>query len=269
MTTFDWIIRLLKEYGSLFLKGTGYTMAMAVAGTLIGLFIGLFIGVYRTIPTPKNKGLRVLKKAGDAIVSAYVELFRGTPMLVQALLFYYGFLSKMEMPLVSAIIIISINTGAYMAETVRGGILSIDPGQTEGAKAIGMTHVQTMNAVILPQALRNIMPQIGNNLIINIKDTCVLSVIGTVELFFATKSVAGAMYTYFEAFTITMAIYFVLTFSCSRLLRLWESKMDGPDSYELYDLATTDTLAHTTGLYSYPKKPRENTQNNDIRDGGR
>lgn len=124
MTTFDWIIRLLKEYGSLFLKGTGYTMAMAVAGTLIGLFIGLFIGVYRTNPSPKNKGLRVLKKAGDAIVSAYVELFRGTPMLVQALLFYYGFLSKMEMPLVSAIIIISINTGAYMAEIVRGGIIS-------------------------------------------------------------------------------------------------------------------------------------------------
>lgn len=150
MTTFDWIIRLLKEYGSLFLKGTGYTMAMAVAGTLIGLFIGLFIGVYRTNPSPKNKGLRVLKKAGDAIVSAYVELFRGTPMLVQALLFYYGFLSKMEMPLVSAIIIISINTGAYMAEIVRGGIISVDKGQFEGAHAIGMTHGQTMLHVVLP-----------------------------------------------------------------------------------------------------------------------
>ena len=201
-----------------------------------------------------------------------MEIFRGTPMMVQAMFIYYGLAQLFNIHLgtmEAALFIVSINTGAYMAETVRGGILSIDPGQTEGAKAIGMTHVQTMNAVILPQALRNIMPQIGNNLIINIKDTCVLSVIGTVELFFATKSVAGAMYTYFEAFTITMAIYFVLTFSCSRLLRLWESKMDGPDSYELYDLATTDTLAHTTGLYSYPKKPRENTQNNDIRDGGR
>ena len=113
------------------------------------------------------------------------------------------------------------------------------------------------------------MPQIGNNLIINIKDTCVLSVIGTVELFFATKGVAGALYTYFEAFTITMVIYFVLTFTCSRLLRWWESKMDGPDSYELYDLSTTDTLAHTTGLYSYPKRPKAGNQNLDIRDGGR
>ena len=89
-------------------------------------------------------------------------------------------------------------------EFFRGGILSIDPGQTEGAKAIGMTHVQTMINVIHPQALRNIMPQIGNNLIINIKDTCVLSIIGTVELFYTTKGVAGAFYTYFESFTIAM-----------------------------------------------------------------
>ena len=96
MTTFDWIIRLLKEYGSLFLRGTGYTMAMAVAGTLIGLLIGLLIGVYRTIPAPKNKGLAALKKVGDGMITAYVEIFRGTPMLVQALLFYYGFLSNAQ-----------------------------------------------------------------------------------------------------------------------------------------------------------------------------
>lgn len=135
-----------------------------------------------------------------------------------------------------------------MAETVRGGILSIDPGQTEGAKAIGMNHVQTMLYVIMPQALRNIMPQIGNNLIINIKDTCVLSIIGTVELFYTTKGVAGAKYLYFESFAIAMVMYFILTFTCSRILRFWESKLDGPDNY---DLATTDTLAHTSGMYNY------------------
>ena len=132
-----------------------------------------------------------------------------------------------------------------------------------------MTHLQTMLYVILPQALRNIMPQIGNNLIINIKDTCVLSCIGVVELFYATKGVAGAFYTYFEAFTITMVIYFVLTFTWSRVLRFLEGKMDGPDSYELYDLSTKDTLAHTTGMYSYPSKPKAANQNLDIRDGGR
>jgi len=267
------VVYLLQQYGPSFLRGAGTTMLIAVISTAVGCLIGFGVGIVQTTPTDKEHPVKYfLMKVVRFLLDAYVEIFRGTPMMVQAMFIYYGLAQLFNIHLgtmEAALFIVSINTGAYMAETVRGGILSIDPGQTEGAKAIGMTHVQTMNAVILPQALRNIMPQIGNNLIINIKDTCVLSVIGTVELFFATKSVAGAMYTYFEAFTITMVIYFVLTFSCSRLLRLCESKMDGPDSYELYDLATTDTLAHTTGLYSYPKKPRENTQNNDIRDGGR
>ena len=267
------VVYLLQQYGPSFLRGAGTTMLIAVISTAVGCLIGFGVGIVQTTPTDKEHPVKYfLMKVVRFLLDAYVEIFRGTPMMVQAMFIYYGLAQLFNIHLgtmEAALFIVSINTGAYMAETVRGGILSIDPGQTEGAKAIGMTHVQTMNAVILPQALRNIMPQIGNNLIINIKDTCVLSVIGTVELFFATKSVAGAMYTYFEAFTITMVIYFVLTFSCSRLLRLWESKMDAPDSYELYDLATTDTLAHTTGLYSYPKKPRENTQNNDIRDGGR
>ena len=268
-----WVVYLLQQYGPSFLRGAGTTMLIAVISTAVGCLIGFGVGIVQTTPADKAHPVKyILMKLVRFLLDAYVEIFRGTPMMVQAMFIYYGLAQLFNIHLgtmEAALFIVSINTGAYMAETVRGGILSIDPGQTEGAKAIGMTHVQTMNAVILPQALRNIMPQIGNNLIINIKDTCVLSVIGTVELFFATKSVAGAMYTYFEAFTITMAIYFVLTFSCSRLLRICESRMDGPDSYELYDLATTDTLAHTTGLYSYPKKPRENTQNNDIRDGGR
>lgn len=267
------VVYLLQQYGPSFLRGAGTTMLIAVISTAVGCLIGFGVGIVQTTPADKAHPVKYfLMKVVRFLLDAYVEVFRGTPMMVQAMFIYYGLAQLFNIHLgtmEAALFIVSINTGAYMAETVRGGILSIDPGQTEGAKAIGMTHVQTMNAVILPQALRNIMPQIGNNLIINIKDTCVLSVIGTVELFFATKSVAGAMYTYFEAFTITMVIYFVLTFSCSRLLRLCESRMDGPDSYELYDLATTDTLAHTTGLYSYPKKPRENTQNNDIRDGGR
>ena len=128
-------------------------------------------------------------------------------MMAQAMFIFYGsaILFNLHMDMWSAAyFIVSINTGAYMAETVRGGILSISEGQTEGAKAIGMTHFQTMLYVIMPQALRNIMPQIGNNLIINIKDTCVLSSIGVVELFFVTKTVSGAYYTVFEAYTIRM-----------------------------------------------------------------
>jgi ABC-type amino acid transport system permease subunit len=172
-------------------------------------------------------------------------------------------------PWPTAFLVVSINTGAYMAETVRGGILSIEHGQTEGANAIGMTHVQTMLYVILPQTMRNIMPQIGNNLIINIKDTCVLMVIGVTELFFRHTAVTGARYAFFESATITMVIYLTMTLVLSRLLRLLEKKMDGDDSY---DLATTDTLAHTTGLYSYPGKgsnfDERNLEQNKVSDIG-
>lgn len=249
------IIYLLQQYGTSFLKGAGVSMLIAIVGTFFGCVIGFIVGIIQTIPVEKKDSTakRVLIGIVKFIMACYVEFFRGTPMMAQAMFIYFGssYLFDINMSMwFAAFFIVSINTGAYMAETVRGGILSVDEGQTEGAKAIGMTHVQTMVNVILPQALRNIMPQIGNNLIINIKDTCVLSIIGTVELFYTTKGVAGALYTYFEAFTIAMVIYFILTFTCSRLLRVLERKMDGPDNY---DLATTDTLTHTSGLYSYKK----------------
>jgi His/Glu/Gln/Arg/opine family amino acid ABC transporter permease subunit len=217
------------------------------------------VGIVQTIPVEakdnpiKKAVLWVIK----LIMNAYVEFFRGTPMMAQAMFIYYGMLPLLGLNLSmwqAAYFILSINTGAYMAETVRGGILSIDPGQTEGAKAIGMTHVQTMLYVILPQALRNIMPQIGNNLIINIKDSCVLSVIGVAELLYKTKSAAGALYMNFETYTITMIVYFIMTFTCSRILRWLENRMDGSDNY---DLATTDTLAHTSGMYRYEEKKKE------------
>lgn len=253
------IVYILQTRGLSYLDGVKNTMIIALVSTLIGCIIGFAVGIVQTIPLNKNDNIvkRILLRIIWFVLDVYVEVFRGTPMMAQAMFIYFGssavFGINMSMWF-AAFFIVSINTGAYMAETVRGGILSIDAGQTEGAKAIGMTHVQTMLYVILPQALRNIMPQIGNNLIINIKDTCVLSVIGIVELFYATKSVAGAYYTYFESFTVAMVMYFVMTFACSRLLRYWEKKMDGSDSY---DLATTDTLAHTSGLYNYPDKKEE------------
>jgi His/Glu/Gln/Arg/opine family amino acid ABC transporter permease subunit len=247
---------LLIKYHDSLLSGAGRTLVIALVGTLIGCIIGFLVGIIQTIPLEKNDNIlkKILLKILHLILNVYVEVFRGTPMMVQAMFIYYGsaYVFHLNMTMwFAAFFIVSINTGAYMAETVRGGILSIDEGQTEGAKAIGMNHLQTMLNVILPQALRNIMPQIGNNLIINIKDTCVLSGIGTVELFFASKSVAGTYYTYFETYTITMVMYLIMTIFFSRLLRFFEKKMDGADSY---NLATKDTLAHTSGLYRYPGK---------------
>lgn len=260
---------ILERNGESFLRGAGNTMLIALVSTFIGCIIGFAVGIVQTIPTDRKKNpiKWVLIGIVKFILNVYVEVFRGTPMMAQAMFIYFGSAALFNINMgmwQAAFFIVSINTGAYMAETVRGGILSIDPGQTEGAKAIGMTHFQTMINVILPQALRNIMPQIGNNLIINIKDTCVLSVIGIVELFYTTKGVAGALYTYFEAFTIAMVIYFVLTFACSRILRVWENKMDGPDNF---DLATTDTLAHTSGMYKFNDKNMVGDLNSDSREG--
>lgn len=256
---FGRVMVVFQKYGMSMLQGAGSSFKIAIVGTVVGCIIGFAVGVVQTIPVeakdnPVKKGFLWIVKL---ILNAYVEFFRGTPMMAQAMFIYYGLLPLMNLNLTiwqAAYFILSINTGAYMAETVRGGILSIDAGQTEGAKAIGMTHVQTMLFVILPQALRNIMPQIGNNLIINIKDSCVLSVIGVAELLYKTKAAAGALYLNFETYTITMIMYFIMTFACSRILRWVENRMDGSDNY---DLATSDTLAHTSGMYRYKKAKKE------------
>lgn len=246
---FGRVAYILQNYSASLGRGVLNTMIIAVLATLAGCVIGLAVGIVQAIPTDRRRTpVRWgLLGAVKILLSAYVEIFRGTPMMVQAMFIFYGvsMLTGVTMPyMTAALLIVSINTGAYMAETVRGGILSIDPGQTEGARAIGMTHVQTMVNVILPQALRNIMPQIGNNLIINIKDTCVLSCISVVELFFASKGVAGAYYWYFETYAVVMVIYFVLTFVCSRLLRLIERRMDGPANFDLavYDTSTGEAM---------------------------
>ena len=145
---------------------------------------------------------------------------------------------------------VSINTGAYMAESVRGGIISIDPGQTEGAKAIGMTHVQTMTSVILPQALRNIMPQIGNNFIINVKDTSVMFIIAFTEFFAAHRYIVGVNYMYFPSAAIEMIGYLTMTLIASFLLRWVEKRMDGSGSYELVQ---DDQLTMAAGTYRHPR----------------
>ena len=248
------VMMVFQRYGMSMLQGAGTSLQIALVGTLAGCIIGFAVGVVQTIPSEKgdNPVKRGILWVIKLVLNAYVEFFRGTPMMAQAMFIWYGLMPLLGINATiqqAAYFILSINTGAYMAETVRGGILSIDPGQTEAAKAIGMTHVQTMLYVILPQALRNIMPQIGNNLIINIKDSCVLSVIGVAELLYKTKAAAGALYMNFETYTITMIMYFIMTFTCSRILRWWEKRMDGEENF---DLATTDTLAHTSGMTRYP-----------------
>ncbi len=254
--------RLWNAYAPSYLNGVKNTLILAVVATLLGCLIGLICGVLNTIPISPNDSLvkRVLLKFLRGVIRVYVEVFRGTPMVLQAVFIYYGLpyftdgqvaFSGYSGMWLASILIVSINTGAYMAESVRGGIISIDPGQTEGAKAIGMTHVQTMTHVIMPQALRNIMPQIGNNFIINIKDTSVMFIIGFIEFFAVHRSVVGNNNLYFPSAVIEMVGYLTLTLIASFLLRLVEKKMDGAASYEL---AEVDSLTMAAGTYSHPDR---------------
>ncbi len=258
-TFFGWVTFLIQEYGEVLFHGALVTLLLAVIGTLVGCIIGLIVGVIQTIPLEDNasKAQKLCIRSVQRLLDAYVEVFRGTPMIVQAMVVYYGAMSIFDIdmsPLFAGLLVVSINTGAYMAETVRGGIESVDSGQKEAAIAIGMDHLQTMRCVILPQALRNVMPQLGNNLIINIKDTSVLNVISVTELYFASKSAAGVYYKYFEIFFITCVMYFIMTFTASRLLRWAESKMDGPKDYQL---VTYDPMMDPCGDIPLPTKKQK------------
>ena len=250
---------LWDAYGTAYLKDMGNTLILAIVATVIGFIIGLACGILNTIPYSKNDSLvkRVLLKVVRAIVRIYVEVFRGTPMILQAVFIFYGLpyftnnTYRFDSIWFAAILIVSINTGAYMAESVRGGIISIDPGQTEGAKAIGMNHFQTMTSVILPQAIRNIMPQIGNNFIINVKDTSVMFIIGFTEFFARHRYITGVNNMYFPSATIEMIGYLIVTLTASLLLRWLERRMDGSSSYELVQ---TDDLTMIAGTYSPPDR---------------
>ncbi len=237
MQFFKDIIALLTTYYPYLLSGIGYTMLIALTGTAAGLLIGLLTGVIRTIPTSKKTVVRFIQKFVGILISVYVEIFRGTPMMVQAMVIYWGYAfmnGGATLPLIpSGIFIVSINTGAYMAEIVRGGIISVERGQFEGAYAIGMTHSQAMLNVIIPQAMRNILPSIANEFVINIKDTSVLNVIGVTELFFYAKKISTFNYQVFQSYLLVCVIYFILTFTITRVLRLVEKKLAGNDSYTI------------------------------------
>ena len=199
---------VLQKYGFSYLRGAGTTLLLALVGTFFGCLIGFAVGALQTIPIDKQRDpawKRVLLRILRVVLRCYVELFRGTPMIVQAVFIYYGLL-----------------------------------------QVLGM---------------RNIVPQIGNNFIINIKDTSVLSVISITDLFFVHKSVVGALYTYFESAVIVMIIYLSMTLLASYLLRAWEKALDGPQNY---DLNTTDTLAYTSGMYNAPD-PDHKSQNLDMK----
>lgn len=237
MNFFENVINIITKYHSLLLDGLGYTMLIALTGTIFGLIIGLLTGIVKTIPMSKSPVVRFLQKLVNFLIACYVEIFRGTPMMVQSMVIFWGFAFMNDgntLPLIPAgIFIVSINTGAYMTEIVRGGIISVDKGQFEGAYSVGMTHWQAMTNVIIPQVMRNILPSISNEFVINIKDTSVLNVIGVMELYYMANKIQTMTWNIFETYLIICVMYFIMTFTVTRILRLCEKKLAGSDSYTI------------------------------------
>lgn len=224
----EWMIFLSEKYINMFLKGTWITLYVAVLGTILGFMLGYVIGIIEDIHINKEDNIikKIILKAVKIICSVYVEAFRDTPMIVQAMIIFFGLRqSGIEISIISAAILITVlNTGAYMSETVRAGIGSIDNGQREGALAMGMSPIMAMFNVILPQAFRNIIPEMANLFLTNLKMTSVLNVIGLSELFMTAKTVGGTYYKYFESYLIIAVIYFVFCFIFNRIFLFIEKK---------------------------------------------
>ena len=222
-------IEIFLKYLPSFLLGIRTTLVLSLAGTLIGLLLGLLVGGLKAIRIDENASslLKFLKKLFNILATVYIEIFRGTPMMVQAVFIYY--LVYMNIfpwdKFVAALFVISVNTGAYMSEIIRSGIQSVDRGQTEAARALGFTNMQTMFDVVLPQAVKNAFPAIGNEFIVNIKDSSVLMIISITELMFQSSSIVGTTYRFTETYFVTACVYLLLTMVTSVILHIVENRM--------------------------------------------
>lgn len=210
------------------MHGVKYTCLFALVGTIIGLFIGLILGGIRTMEINRNDKafVKVLKYIAQMLTRFYVWVFRGTPLMVQAIFLYYLLKPVIHWTSFQAgFAIVSLNTGAYMSEIIRSGIQSIDKGQLDACKSIGLTYLQSLTLVIMPQAIKNAFPAIGNEFVVNIKDTSILNVLSITELYFQTASIAGSNYRYIETFLVSAIIYLFLTTVATTILNFVERKI--------------------------------------------
>ena len=225
------------------IQGVWTTIRIALLGTGIAFVLAILL-VFLRIQEPNKRdrdAVKALKWAAGRFARLYVFVIRGTPMMVQALIFYYfGFnmfkrtgmtvteINHVWSFFISGLCTVALNSTAYLTEVLRGGILAVDRGQTEAARSLGMTNWQTMRKVVFPQAVKNSIPAIGNEFIINIKDSSVLSVIGVMDLMYATKSVSGIYFRSLEIYCVAALLYLVLTWLSSLLLKWLGKKLDMP-----------------------------------------
>lgn len=210
-------LAFLAKYYKFYIDGTLITLFLSFFGVILGVVVGVFLALMK------------LSKISffNKIAGAYIEIIRGTPLLVQLLLVYYG-LDKigLQLPdLASGIIAVSLNSAAYVAEIIRAGIQSIDKGQMEAARSLGMSHGMSMRYIIIPQAFKNILPALGNEFIVLIKESAIVSIVGIHDLMYNTDTIRGISFKPFTPLVITAMIYFIITFTLSKLLAMVERRM--------------------------------------------
>lgn len=205
------------------LEGLQNTMLIAILGLLIGIVVGTVIASVRVYPKYK-----MLPKILDKICGFYVAMFRGTPLVVQLLVFYYVLLPMMNLNIPSvtvAICVFGLNSGAYISEMMRSGILSVDGGQMEGGRSVGLSYGATMLQIVIPQAVKNILPTLGNEFIVLIKDTSVVSFVGAVDLYVAFNYIGSNSYEFMIPYLVMAAIYIVIVFAISMLIKVMERRL--------------------------------------------
>ena len=209
------------------LQGLQNTLMIAIAGLIIGIIIGTIIATVRVLPKYKT-----LPKVLNAICSFYVALFRGTPMVVQLLVFYYVLLPIIGLKITGvqvAMMVFGLNSGAYISEIMRSGIQSVDPGQMEAGRAVGLSFGTSMIKIVIPQAVKNILPAIANEFVVIIKESAITYTIGVQDIMFAVNAVKGATFIIIEPLLVATAIYFCLCFPTSKLIAYFERRMSRGD----------------------------------------
>lgn len=226
------IFYLVERYSGFFIRGVLITLLLSVVGTLGGFILSLFLTLLRTTEVDHRRDTwltRTLKRLGRGFSITYITVFRGTPMIVQAMIFYYG-ISPLRLswwtPLIAGLVVVTLNTTAYIAEVIRSGINGVDKGQMEAARSLGFSRREGMFLIVLPQAIKNSLPAIGNEFIVNLKDTAVLSVIGVFDLFRATQSATSSNFRVVEGFFIAAIIYLILTFITSKVVQRLDVAME-------------------------------------------
>ncbi|CAK7058632.1 amino acid ABC transporter permease [Tissierella sp.] len=215
-------IEFFVEYYSYFLKGTGTTLLISLFGVIFGSLVGILLALMKLSNNKLLKG----------IATTYIEIVRGTPLILQIFLVYHGLPKIIPLPssrIILGTVAVFLNSAAYVAEIIRAGIQSIDKGQMEASRSLGMPQGMAMKHIIIPQAFKNILPALGNEFIVLIKESAIISVIGVQDLMYNADTLRGITYRPFAPLIYAGIIYFIITFSLSKLLGILERRLGASD----------------------------------------